>query len=370
MSRPTKCYVNLNVLKENYTAIKKHCKNKVMALVKADAYGHGIIECSKALEKIGADYLGVASIEEAERIRQNGIKTPVLCIGAVPMGDEDFCLSVDAEQAVTSLDDVLRLENACVKNKKIKAIHIKINSGMNRLGVRTKDELDKILEVIKSSEYLKLAGVFTHFASSDSFDKDYTLNQAKVFKDFVEQIRQKGFNEFITHCANSGAILSYPEFKFDMVRAGIILYGYYPSDEVEYCVKIQPVLSFETAIVAINKINKGDKISYGGTFTADKDMLVAVLPVGYGDGYKRLNSNIGHVLINGKKARITGRVCMDMTMVDISDISDAKVGDKAVLIGSQGEEFISADHLASWAQTINYEIPLSITTRVKKQYVE
>lgn len=370
MSRPTKCIVDINIFKENYLSVKKHCKNKVMALVKADAYGHGIIECSKALEEIGADYLGVASLEEALEIRQNNIKTPILCIGAVPLGDEELCISIDAEQTVTCFDEVLRLENACENNKKSKSVHIKIDTGMHRLGVRSADELNKMLDVIKASKYLKLKGVFTHFASSDSFDKEYTLKQAEVFKEFVDQIKKKGFFDFITHCANSGAILSYPEFTFDMVRAGIILYGYYPSDEVDITVKVNPVLSFETAVVAVNKIYKGEKISYGGTYTAEKDMVVAVLPVGYGDGYKRLNSNRGYVLINGKKANITGRVCMDMTMVDVTDIPDVKVGDNVILIGSQGEETITADNVASWAETISYEIPLSITNRVKKHYVK
>ena len=239
---------------------------------------------------------------------------------------------------------------------------------MHRLGVRPGDELEELLNVVLKSKNLRLKGVFTHFASSDSKDKTYTFLQAENFKKAVDQIKEKGLS-FITHCSNSGGILAYPDLSFDMVRAGIILYGYYPSNEVEKSVKVNPVLSFETAIIAIKKVYKGEKISYGGTFTAEKDMLIAVLPVGYGDGYKRLGSNSGFVLINGKKSNILGRICMDMTMVDVTDM-DASVGDKVALIGEQGEEKITCDDVALWCQTISYEIPLSITNRVNKEYVE
>ena len=368
MSRPTKCTVDLRVLKDNYKTVKKHSQTKVLALVKADAYGHGIIECSKALESIGADYLGVASLEEAQEIRQNNIKTPVLCIGAVPLGDEELAAQVDAEITVTSLKEIVRLEKACAELNITKEIHIKIDSGMHRLGVRPGKELEELLNVILNSKNLQLKGVFTHFASSDSADRSYTDMQAKCFNEAVTQIKNKGL-DFITHCSNSGGILAYPDFSFDMVRAGIILYGYYPSKEVEKSFKVNPVLSFETEIIAIKEVFKGEKISYGGTFTAKKDMLVAVLPVGYGDGYKRLGSNRGFVLIDGKKTDILGTICMDMTMVDITDIK-ASVGDKVILIGKQGAEEITCDDVAKWCKTISYEIPLSITNRVKKCYVE
>ncbi len=370
MPRPTKCIVDLKQLKQNYINIKEHCNNKVLAVVKADAYGHGIIQCAKALEAINADYLGVATLEEADLIRKNGVTTPILCIGAVPIGDEDFCVEIDADQTVTCLNEIIALEKICSKVSKSKNIHIKIDSGMHRLGVRKGEELDKMLIALKESKFLRLKGVFTHFAASDTSDKTYTDMQAENFIDAVNQIKSSGFNNFIIHCANSGAIASYPDLKFDMVRAGIILYGYYPSDETDKTVNIKPVLSFETAVIALNRVYKGEKISYGGTYSAPRDMLVAVLPVGYGDGYKRLNSNIGYVLINNQRANIVGRVCMDMAMIDVTDIPKVNVGDKVTLIGSQGSERITADDLAIWAQTISYEIPLSITNRVKKYYVE
>lgn len=370
MPRPTKCFIDLKQLKQNYINVKERCNNMVLALVKADAYGHGIIQCAKALEEINADYLGVATLEEADLIRKNGVKTPILCIGAVPFGDEDFCVEIDADQTVTCLNEILVLEKACSKTNKTKNIHLKIDSGMHRLGVRKGEALDKILIALKGCKFLRLKGVFTHFAASDTSDKTYTNMQTENFIDAVNQIKSSGFNDFIIHCANSGAITAYPDLHFDMVRAGIILYGYYPSDKTEKTVNIKPVLSFETAVIALNRVYKSEKISYGGTYTAPRDMLVAVLPVGYGDGYKRLNSNVGYVLINNQKANIVGRVCMDMTMIDVTDIPNVNVGDRVALIGRQGSECITADDLAVWAQTISYEIPLSITNRVEKHYVE
>jgi len=369
MSRPTKCIINLNKLKNNYLSVKKHCNNKVLALVKADAYGHGIIECAKVFEEIGADYLGVACLEEAEIIRNNNINTPILCLGPVPKGDEDYCVNIDADQTITCFDELINLEKACKKFNKTKNIHLKIDSGMHRIGVRIED-IDTILEFVNNSKYLNLKGVFTHFADSDSFDKTYTINQAEYFIKAVNIIKNKGVKNIIVHCSNSGALLSYPEYNFDMVRAGIILYGYYPSNEVDKPINVEPVLSFETAVIAINTILKGEKISYGCTYTAEKDMIVAVIPVGYGDGYKRLNSNKGYVLINNKKAKVVGRVCMDMTMVDVTDIPDVSIGDSVVLIGEQGAEKITTDDVACWCETISYEIPLSITNRVKKHYVD
>lgn len=370
MSRPTVCIVDLNILKANLKAVKEKTQKKVLALVKADAYGHGIIPCAKAFSAAGADFLGVATIEEANEIRDAQITTDVLCIGAVPFGDEEYSVLTDAHQTVTSENEVIRLEEACEKLNKQKSIHIKIDTGMHRLGVRCGKDLDILLDRIKKCQHLVLKGVFTHFSCSDTNDKTYTYAQLEQFKTAVEQIKTAGFNDVIVHCANSGAILSYPEIDFDMVRAGIILYGYYPSDDADKSIEIHPALSFETAVVALTKVFKGEVISYGGTFKAERDMLLAVLPVGYGDGYKRLISNKGYVLVREKKASVTGRVCMDMTMVDVTDIEGVSVGDKVVLIGTQGDEKITADDLALWCDTINYEIPLSITKRVIKHYVE
>ncbi len=368
MARPTKCVVDLNVLKENFHAIQNRVNGKkILALVKADAYGHGLIQASKALMSAGVDYLGVATVNEAKAIRDAGIKTPVLCVGVLTCGDEKICVQYDVEQTVSSVEDVLRLENEGEKQNRAVKLHIKIETGMHRTGVRVCEELEKVLNTIKSSRCVKLAGIFTHFSMSDC-DKEYTHQQAMQFNSAIKQVKDAGFSDFISHCSNSAAILDYPELNYDMVRAGIILYGYYPSEICSKSVSVRPVLSLKTKIVAVNKVLKGEKIGYGGTFEAKRDMLVAVLPIGYGDGYKRAVSNKGFVLINGKKANVVGNVCMDMTMVDVTDIS-ATVGDEVVVLGNQGSESVTADDIAAWCDTINYEIMLSILPRVPKEYV-
>ena len=368
MARPTRCIVDLNKIVYNYNNIKNFTGKKVLVLVKADAYGHGIVECSKALEKAGVDYLGTASLEEGVILRNAGITCPILCVGVLPSDSENLCVDYDIDQAVSSVEDIDVLENYCKEKNNTINVHIKIETGMHRSGVRTGNDLAALLNKIKESDFVNLKGVFTHFAMSDSCDSKYTLCQAEEFKNAVEQIKKTGFDNFIVHCANSGAILQYPELYFDMVRAGIITYGYYPDEETVKSFDLQPALSFLTNIVTVNEVKKGEFISYGCTFKAEKDMRVAILPVGYGDGYKRIMSNKGYVLIDGKKAPVTGRICMDMTMVDVTDIPCAKKGDEAVLIGQQKNCSVTADDLAKWADTINYEIMLSITKRVPKIY--
>lgn len=370
MARPTRSIINLKQLSENFRAIKVHTNKKVLCLVKADAYGHGLIPCSKTLEKAGVDYLGTATLEEAQTLREAGILCPILCVGVLPSDSAELCVKYSVDQAVSSVEEVESIEIFAKKINKKAAVHIKIETGMHRTGVRDDDVLFEILDKIKKSEYIQLKGVFTHFALSDSVDCEYTNFQAVEFKKAVQKIKKFGFNDVIVHCANSGAILQYPELTFDMVRAGIVLYGYYPSEQTKKSINVKPVFSFVTEIVAINTVLKSEKIGYGCTFEAQKNMRVAVLPVGYGDGYKRQISNKGYVLINGKKAPVVGRVCMDMVVVDVTDIPDAKIGDEAVLIGKQKDNIISADNLAKWCDTISYEIMLSVTARVPKIYVE
>ena len=370
MARPTKCYIDLSALKDNFTAVKKQVgKSLVLCLVKADAYGHGLVPAAQTLEKAGADYFGVASLEEGALLRQNGIHKPVLCLGPLPFGSEDLCVDYALDQAVCTVEALRRLEKAAEEKQTEAGVHIKIETGMHRTGVRPGEALAEVLTALRACPHLRLDGVFTHFSSSDSFDDTATKRQTAEFLTAIRQIREAGFSGFLTHCANSGAILSYPELYFDMVRAGVILYGYYPSKETKRPFAVKPVLSFKTAIVALEDVKKGESVSYSGTFTAEKDLKAAVLPVGYGDGYKRALSNRAFVLIGGKKAPILGNICMDMTMVDVTDIPEAALGSEAVLIGSQQEETIGADELAEYAQTISYEIMLSLTARVPKIYL-
>lgn len=370
MARPTKCYVDLNAFKKNIKNIKDAINTKVLVLVKANAYGHGLVEIADCSEKIGVDYLGVASVEEGVILRQNGITIPVLCLGPIPIGSEKMCVENDIDQAVSNIDEVSRLVCAAKELNKQLRIHIKIETGMHRTGVRAGKALDELLAYIKSDDRIVLDGVFTHFSTSDSADRTYTDFQKKEFDKAVAQVKgfDNSFGNIIVHCSNSGAILNYPEYACDMVRAGIMVYGCYPSKETKKSIKLYPVMSLKTAIVEINDLKAGECISYGATYTAKKDMRIAVLPIGYADGYKRLLSNRGRALINGKTAKIVGRVCMDMMMVDITDI-DAQVGNEAVLIGKSGNEEITADEVANHAETISNELLTSFTSRVPRIYL-
>ena len=364
--RPTICEINLNKLKNNYLSIRNAVGKKVMAMVKADAYGHGLVECAHALEGIGVDYFGVASLEEALTLRGNGIKAPILSVGVLSYGDEDGFAESDFEQAVSSVDDIVRINSACKNKAVVRSVHLKVDTGMHRTGVHN-DELQAIVDALDSAKNIRLKGVFTHFSCSD-FDDAYTEYQLKEFNEAVSFIKKAGYSDIIVHCANSGAIVSHPECDCDMVRAGIILYGYYPSEDNLRSVAVEPILEFKTKLIRISLLKKGQILGYGGTFSSESDVVYGVIPVGYGDGYKRANSNKASVIINGIKTRVIGRVCMDMAFVDLTGI-EAEIGDEVVLIGEQNGERVTADDLAEYADTISYEIMLSITPRVKKLYV-
>ena len=369
MARPTKCVIDLPAFRENLNAVKNRVGNtKIMALVKADAYGHGMEQIAAEAQAWGIDYLGTATLEEGALLRKSGIRVPILCLGALPLGSEEMCVIHQIEQAVSSAEALFRLQRVCEEHHSFVDVHLKIETGMHRTGVRSGQALREVLNALKCCSRVRLKGVFTHLAASDTQDDTYTRQQADAFAEALEQIRQNGFRDFLVHCANSGAILSYPELYFDMVRAGIVLYGYYPSGETKETFPVKPVLSWKTAVAAVNEIQAGEAISYSGTFVAQRDMRVAVLPVGYGDGYRRLLSNKAEVLIHGKRAPIVGNICMDMMMADVTEIPGVSLGDPVVLIGRQGKEAITAEELAALCGTISYEIMLSITPRVPKEY--
>lgn len=369
MARPTVCIIDGEALKYNFTQIKNYVNNKkVLVPVKADAYGHGLVNVARILHG-KADYFGVATLEEGMELRNNGIKTPILCLDPLPKGSESIAVKYGIEQSVFSPDAVQLLEKECIKKDKKAGVHIKIETGMHRTGTVAGEDLDKLLQTIKNSPHIELKGVFTHFYESDTQDRRLTDLQANKFKTAVEQVKKAGFDNFIVHCANSGGVLSYPEYTFDMVRPGIIMYGYYPSESTRRPFDIKPVMTFKTEIVAFTKVPKGETVGYSATFKAERDTLLAVLPVGYGDGYKRLLSNKGEVLICGHRAPICGNICMDMTLVDVTDIFGVMVGSEAVLLGEQKNDRISADEIAKKCMTVSYEIMLSVTDRVPKKYV-
>ncbi len=350
----------------------KEIRNKVpkdillMPVIKADAYGHSSKAVAEALNPY-ADYYAVAIIEEALSLRAIGITKPIILLGYT--SPSYFCDAVKNNITVTvfTLDAAKKLSSEASKLGIDALVHIAIDTGMCRIGFPyTLDSVDIIKEISRLPN-LKLEGIFTHFAVADEVDHSFTNLQAERFKALIEKLSEEGIDIPIKHCSNSAAVMEYPKYGFNLVRTGIIVYGLYPSNEVDKShLSLIPAMELISNVVYVKSIHKGDTVSYGRTFTAEKEMKVATVPVGYADGYPRMLSGKGRVLVNGKYAKILGRICMDQFMIDVTDIENVKEGDKVTLIGVQGENKITADEVASLAQTINYEIVCGIGKRVPR----
>ena len=369
--RPTYAKVSLSAIKQNIRGIKQRLDTgtQFCAVVKADGYGHGAVMVSRAAMQAGADWLGVAIPEEAAELREAGIDAPILVLGPANRWQWEKAADLNISMVIVSQDC---LESAIAVSKasgKVMKLHLKVDTGMNRVGVKTAEQMAHILDTISREDSLELEGLMTHFAAADEADKTYTNMQRDRFTAFIDIVRERGLKPII-HAANSGATLDCPGLEYDMVRVGISMYGCYPSDEVDKEVSLAPAMSLHTQISHIKSIQPGDKVSYGCTFTAQEDMRIATLPIGYADGFNRLLSNKGEVLICGQRAPIIGRVCMDQTLVDISHIEAASLHDDVVCIGRQGKDEISADEYAALCKTINYEVLCALSPRVPRLYVE
>lgn len=336
----------------------------VMAVVKANGYGHGLIPVAKTVLENGADWLGVAIPEEGEALRNAGIEAPILVLGGVNEKGAAASVRFGLTQAVFDPQRVYLLEQAAKEQGKTALVHLKCDTGMGRIGVRSEEELKRMMDVIAACPHVQLTGVFTHFADADGESRDYSQHQMQVFREMQRRLPEG----ILCHAAASAAALRFPEARFQMVRLGIVLYGCPP---VTDCPPVLPALSWHTEIMHVKRIGPGDCVSYGCTFRADREMRVATLPVGYGDGYHRALSGKAMVLISGKRCPVIGRVCMDQIMVDVTCVpeNEALVGAPAVLLGSQGTEKITAEDLASWAGTISYEMLLAATARVPITYI-
>lgn len=352
---------------EMHAKMPKGCK--LMGLVKADAYGHGAVVVAKFLEIIHCDYLAVAYIDEARELRNAGIKLPILILGSTQPEFADGLFDLDVAQTVGSIEDAKAYSKVAVALRKTLKIHIKLETGMGRMGFDVKNgDVGKVLEVLKLPN-LEPEGIYTHFAVPDELGRDeYTKMQFKAFTDATTKIEgASGVHFAIRHCANSGAVVNYPEMYLDMVRPGIVLYGMYPGPDTGG-LRLAPAMELKSRIVAVSEHEAGDCISYGCTFTADRKMKIAVLPIGYADGLHRALSNKIDVLIHGQRCRQIGRICMDMCMVDVTDVPDVKAGDIATIFGHDGREVISAKELANKAGTISYEIFCALSKRVPRVY--
>ena len=361
--------INFDNLENNFNIIRQRVNEnvKVMCVVKADAYGHGAVPVAKFLQS-KADYFAVSNIEEAIELRQSDIDTPILILGYTPIEFADKLAKFNITQALISKDYAINLSQAAKENNFVIKCHIKIDSGMNRIGF----EYDDIfLKDICSLDGLDIEGAFTHFACADKDgDKSgkFTQRQFSRFNTALKLIESNGFKLKLKHCCNSAATLDKPEYHLDMVRPGIILYGLCPSKDINIG-GFRPVMSLKCVISSVKKLYKGEFVSYGATFKAKKDMTIASLPIGYADGYLRAFAKKGQVLFNGKKAKIIGRICMDQCLIDVSDV-DIKPDDVVTLFGYENDLLLPVDDLAKMANTINYEIVCLITKRVSKVYTK
>jgi len=353
-----------------------------MAVVKANGYGHGSVEVARCALNNGADALGVARIHEAVLLRRNGIDAPILVLGFTPAYFFKDILDYKIIQTIFSLRAAESLSSFAVLNKKKVKVHIKIDTGMGRLGIvagrfdrynNGNDQTEyakKEVESIFRLPGLEPEGIFTHFSMADSLDKSFSRRQFKIFIEFINSLKSQGIEFGIRHAANSAGIIDMPETHLDMVRAGIAMYGLYPSEEVKKeRAFLMPAMAVKSLIIHLKNVNAGFKVSYGATYETKKPTTIATVPIGYADGYNRLLSSRGYMLVGGERAPITGRVCMDLTMLDIGGISGVEQGDEVVIIGKQKNSVIKAEEIAALTDTINYEVVSSLTERVKRIYI-
>lgn len=358
------------------TLVGDNCR--LMAVIKANGYGHGLCQVAGTALENGASALGVARIEEGIRLREHGIRAPILVMGYTPAGFGREIIVHDLIQTVWSEPEARALSDVALAAGKIIPVHFKVDTGMGRLGKHIAGtdlkaglaETAREVMRINGLSGVSLAGVYTHFATADEKDKTYTQGQLDLFLRLLNQLYAAGLSRFIRHAANSAAIIDMPETHLDMVRAGIALYGLYPSDAVDHQrLSLQPAMALKTRVIQLKQVPAGTQVSYGATYTTPRSTTLAVVPIGYADGYNRLLSSRAHMLVGGKKAPVVGRVCMDLTVLDVGGIEGVAVEDEVVVFGRQGEARITVDDVAAMLNTINYEIVSTLTDRVTRVYV-
>lgn len=373
LTRPAWAEIDLSAIAHNMAELRRVTKSsaKMMAIVKANGYGHGAVPVSQVALKNGAEYLGVAILNEAIELRNAGITAPILILGFTPREHAAEAVKADVTQTVYNFKGALAIGEAALKLGKVAKVHIKVDTGMGRLGLAANNNsIDEILNIAKLPG-IELEGMFTHFAVSDIRDKNYTNEQFEKFMELDSQLRLRGLQIPIRHTANSAAIIDLPYAHLDMVRAGVSLYGLYPSDEVEKeKVELKPALGFKARIANVKVVPSGISISYGRTYVTDRETVVATVPVGYADGYTRLYSNKTSVLIKGRRVPVIGRVCMDQFMIDVTGVPEVEIDNEVVLIGQQGDQNVSADELAGLIGTINYEVVCMVSPRVPRLYLD
>lgn len=359
--------INLDAVAHNVQMAKANLKptTKLCAVVKADAYGHGAVRVAQEAARNGADFFAVALLQEGVKLREAGIETPILVLGSMLPEVAEICVRYDISHAVFDEERLYALNAAALKLHTKAKIHIKIDTGMHRIGVHVRDA-GRFAKLAASLPGIYIEGVFSHFATADADDKQYAAYQFERFQEALRLIESEGVHIPIRHIANSAALTELQEYQLDMVRQGITLYGLHPAHMIDCYKDFEPVMTVKTQVAFVKTLPPGETIGYGRTYTLTRPSVIATVPIGYADGVSRRLSNRGYMLVNGKKAPIIGRVCMDQTMLDVTDIPDVKLGSEVIVFG--GRE-LPMELVAEWADTICYEIVCDVSPRVPREYV-
>lgn len=371
--RPVWAEINLDNLAHNMREVRRVTDENslVTAVVKADAYGHGSVVVSDTFLKNGADRLAVATLSEAIELRKAGIKAPILILGYTPDSQHTLAMEYDIIETIYTLESAKVLSQMAVQNNRKVKIHLKVDSGMGRIGFLPNEEsIDSIVEICNLPN-IEVEGVFTHFAKADEVDKAYTKIQFNRFKWVVERLEERGIDIPIVHCANSAAIIDMPEYDLDMVRGGIIIYGLYPSKEVNSKkVDLKPAMTLKATVSNIKDVSEGFGVSYGQIFKTSRKSKIATIPIGYADGYSRLLTGKATVSIKGKRVPVVGKICMDQCMLDVTDVEDVQIGDEVILFGDGSNNSPHIDEIAEALGTINYEVVCMVSRRVPRVYMK
>ncbi|MDD6735037.1 MAG: alanine racemase [Clostridiales bacterium] len=364
--------IDIDALKYNITNIKSIIgKSRLMAVVKADAYGHGYRECCRVMAENGADSFAVAMLDEAKEIRRAGLSNPILILGASCAEEADEIINYDIMPNVSDMRFAKVLSESAVRLGKTVKVHLKIDTGMSRVGfVAGEDNSELIREILRISKLpgIEIDGIFSHFACADEANSDYTYLQFNRFIKLTGELEAAGLKIPCRHIANSAAIMMYPEMHLDMVRAGVILYGYYPSDEVDKTrLSLKPVMTLKSRVSFLKTVESGVGVSYGKTYITDRNTKIATIPVGYADGYLRCLSQKAKMETGGKLCEVIGRICMDQCMIDVTNVNNINVGDEVIIFGNG---LITADNIAEWMSTINYEVLCLVSKRIPRIYKE
>ena len=369
-TRPTVAVIDTGALRHNYAALKKRTSPaaRIMAIVKANAYGHGDVESARAFAEEGCSFYGVATVEEGARLRAGRIDGNIIILGGVYAGQIKDVFDLDLTPVVFDLKTAERISEFARASGVTKKIHVKIDTGMGRIGLLP-EEVAPFFKGLKKLESLRVESVLSHFVEAESKDREYTRGQLARFLKIVEEIKSCGFTPDFIDMANSAAAIDYEDARLGLIRPGIMLYGSYPADSFREKIALRPALTLKTRILQLKKVGPGFNVSYGRRFTTRKESVIATLPIGYADGLPRKLTGVGEALIGGRRAPLIGTVCMDLAMCDCTEVPGVAVGDEAVIIGRQGAQEITAEDIAEKTGTISYEVFCNISSRVPRVYI-